>query len=123
MGPSVRVQIADLGQAFGNAIRVLQAGREEQIMHFAHFAVPLVNGTYFSLEAKQRRRAALMSPGLRAAEKIQLLGLHIQAVQSAGLVENQLLAQLGPPLRMGEIPGAQHVDALAARPGGQVPED
>lgn len=79
-----------------------------------------VDGTDLRLQAEQRLFAALRGAGARAAEKVQFLRLALQTVEAAGFVENHLLAQLGPPLRMGEIAGAQHVDAFAARPGRQM---
>src|SRR5260370_1090915 len=42
--------------------------------------------------------------------------------REAGLGGNELLLELGAPGRMGEVAGADHADAFAARPGGEVLE-
>ncbi len=119
-GPSVGIEIADLGQAFGKAVRAFHIRHKNQVVHLAHFAVSLVNGADFRLKAEQRPRPVRMGAGLRSTQNFQLFRLAFQTIEAAGLVKNQLFPQFRPPLRMGEIAGSQHIYALAARPGRQM---
>ena len=116
-GPTVRGQIADLRQPQGEAFCVLQAGHKDQVVDFAHLAQAFVDGTDFGLE--QEKRPLPRAHILRQA--LQRLGRAPQPVQAAFRVRLQLFRQFGPPLGVGKIAGAQQVNALAARPGRQMP--
>ena len=117
-GTAVGMQVAHQLQPLRKAVGIVQRGHEDQVVDFAHLALTLVDGADLGLEQEER------PVGIRRClplQKVQLLRRAGQAVQAAGLVAHQLLAQLVPPLRVGEIAGAQHVDALAAGPGSQMP--
>ena len=117
-GTAVGVQVAHQLQPLREAVGIVQRGHEDQVVDFAHLALTLVDGADLGLEQEER------PVGVRRClplQEVQILGRAGQAVQAAGLVAHQLLAQLVPPLRVGEVAGAQHVDALAAGPGRQMP--
>ena len=117
-GTAVGMQVAHQLQPLRKAVGIVQRGHEDQVVDFAHLALTLVDGADLGLEQEER------PVGIRRClplQKVQLLRRAGQAVQAAGLVAHQLPAQLVPPLRVGEIAGAQHVDALAAGPGSQMP--
>lgn len=119
-GATVRGQVADLRQAQGKALRILQGGHKDQVVDFAHLPQALVDGADFRLEQKERPlprpcRAQVFWQALQGFRRAP------QSVQAAGRVRFQLFRQFRPPLGVGEIAGAQNVNALAARPGRQVP--
>src|SRR5262249_54860128 len=53
--------------------------------------------------------------------RYRLFDVAAQTIE-ARLGGNELLLELGAPGRMGEVAGADHADALAARPGGEMLE-
>jgi hypothetical protein len=107
--------IADAGEPRRHAIHGLEVGRVDQVMDFAGAVALLVDGRYLDLEHEPHVRAA----GRRQRLRHRLLDVVAQAKQ-AGLGGNELVLELGAPGRMGEVAGADHADALAAGPGGEM---
>ena len=118
-GPSVRGEIADAFQTAGKPVRIFQRGHEDEVMHLAHLAVPLVDGTDLRLE--DEARFGVVQQTTLPLQKVGGLRLSLpQAVEPAVRILHELFTQLLPPLGMREIPRAQHIDALAAGPGRQM---
>jgi len=107
-GTAVGMQVPDLLQPLGKAFRLLESGKQEQVVYLADPAVLFVNRADLPRDDEpgpRRRPVRLTGQTERVLERIQaVLG---------GL---QLLPQLIPPGRMGEVPRPDHVEPLAPRP-------
>ncbi len=114
--PAVGGQVADLGQRRGDPVRGLEARRVEQMVHLPGALVPPVDGRDFDRE-HEPDRARRRPPGLSRHQPLLQLG---PDPEQAGLGRDQRFAQLRRPGRMGEVAGAEHGQALAQRPPGQM---
>src|SRR5262245_18690512 len=114
---AVGCDIADAGEPCRHPIDGLEVGCVDQVMDFAGAVGLLVDGGDFDLEHEAYRGAA------RRWQRLynRLLDVAAQAIK-AGLGGDELLLELRAPGRMGEVAGADHADALAARPGGKMLE-
>ena len=84
-------------------------------MNFSDFPSPLVDGTYFCLQAEIGRA------GRRGGEiREDGFGGGCWPVESRLLVKDEIVPELLPPLRVREIPCAENVDALDHGPAAEM---
>ncbi len=110
-GPPVRADVADGLQLPGEEVGGLQGGQQDHAVDLPGPAVLFIDGADLSRDHKT---------GLRPRS-----GVLLKAVPGPQGVEpllrwDQLLRELGPPGRMGEVPRPHQVDALPPGPEVQV---
>jgi hypothetical protein len=115
--PAVGGDVADTGEALGDAVGGGEIRRIDQVMNLPRLVALLVDRGNLHREHEAHRRAACRRYRLRD----RLLDLGAQAEQ-AGLGRNELVLQLGAPDRMAKVAGADHGNTLARRPGRQMLE-
>ena len=116
--PPVRVQVADPRQAVDHPIGGFEVGGVDQVVDLAGPVELLVDGRDLDRQhepdrgrrAPARRRQPLLQGSfqVRTQAKEPRLGRH------------ELLLELGPPRRVGEVAGGDDADALLAGPQRQV---
>ena len=116
--PPVRVQVADLGKAGNQPVRGVEVRGVDQVMDLPGLVALLVDGRDLHRQHEPDRIEAA-GAGRR---KLSLHGPFEVGAQAEepGLRGDELLLQLSPPGRMGEVARADDADALLARPDGQV---
>src|SRR5262245_29743572 len=115
--PAVGGDVADSSEPRRHAIDSLEIRRIDQMMDFAGAVALLVDGGNLDLEHEPHRSAARGRQGLS-----RRLGDVVAQAKEAAFGGNELLLELGAPGGMGEIPGTDDADALAAGPGGEMLE-
>jgi hypothetical protein len=114
-GPAVRGQVADPGQRRGDPVSLIEAGRVEQVVHLPGPVIASVDGGDFHREHEPDRSGAA-GRGVADEPSLQVR----PDPEQAGLGRNEGLPQLRRPRRVGEVAGAEHPQALAQCPPGQV---
>ena len=114
-GPAVRGQVADPGQRRGDPVGRLEAGRVEKVVHLPGAVVVAIDGGDFHGEHEPDVTRA--AGGGIAEEPLLQVGTD---PEQAGLGLDEGFLQLGRPRRVGEVAGAEHPQALAQCPPGQV---
>jgi hypothetical protein len=115
--PAVGGEIADLGQRGGNPVRGVEARRVNKVMDLPGALTATVDRGYF--DGKHEADGA--GAGSRGIAEEPFLELRPDPEQS-GLRRDEVLLQLRGPRGMREVSGAEHAQALAQGPPGQVPD-
>ena len=116
--PSVRVQVADPGQAVHHPLRCLEIRGVDQVMDLSCLVELLVDGRNLDRQHETHR-----APAAPAGRRKPLLDGPFQIgpqAEQPRLRGHELLLQLGPPRRMGEVARGDDADALLAGPDGQM---
>ena len=115
--PAVGGQVADLGQRRGDPVGGLEARRVKEVMHLPGALVAPVDSGDLDRE-HEPDGACAAGRGIAADLVFQLR----PDPEQAGLGRDQGFPKFRRPRRVGEVAGAEHPQALAQRPPGQVPE-
>ena len=118
--PAVGMDIADTGQLGVDPGRSLKIGHEQQVMHLAHLAVPLVDGTDLSGEHEPTFSALAGRAGRWGQYRIDRTPGRGLELEKSGLSRFQGLLDPGKPAGMGEITGAEQIYSLDPGPGRQA---
>ena len=114
-GPPVGGQVADLGQRLRDAVGGFEARRVQEMVHLTGPLIAAVDRGDLDREEETDRAGA---GGRRIAQQPPL---EVRAdAEQAGLGRDQGVFQLRGPRGMGEVAGAEHAQALAQRPPGQM---
>ena len=116
--PSVRVQVADPGQAVHHPLRRLEIRGVDQVVDLSRLVELLVDGRDLDREHEPNRSTA--APARRRQPFLDgpfQIGTQAEQPRLRG---HELFLQLGPPRRMGEVPRGDDADALLAGPDGQM---
>ena len=101
--PSVGVDVPDGLQFCGQLVRRLQTGQQDHVVHLARFAIALIDAADLPRYDEQR---ALFH---RTPRQTEFVPQRVHPLARG----DQLLFELLAPLRVGEVPSANHLDALA----------